>query len=120
MEKQFKLVCMAFDGATVKDSIGTLEDCQNRSADMGSKWYFYPFHFIVTTTISEIVIETGSGIIDTRTDEAYQSKLFKGRRLSTVQKIFMKTYKAAEKLGLQLDCIEYDSFMFNLNYKLIR
>lgn len=120
MEKKFKLMCMAFDGATVEDSFGTLENCRNRSADIGSKWYFYPFHFIVTATISEIVIETGSGIIDTRTNEAYQSKLFKGRRLSTVKKIFMKTHKAAEKLNTQLDCIEYDSFMFHSNYKLIR
>jgi hypothetical protein len=118
-EKQYKLICMAFDGEFIRDSIGTLEDCLNRSADMGSKWFFYPFHFIVTMGNGK-VIETGSGLIDMKTEESYQSKLFKGRKLLTVQKVFKDLYKQAESEGLQLDALEYEKYMIDHCYKLLR
>lgn len=120
MDKQFKLICMAMDGVYIKDTVGTLEHCQNQSADMGSKWYFYPFHFIVTTSIGEIVVDTGSGLIDRQSNESYQSKMFKGRKLATVQKVFKKMWLTIEKQNLQLDCIEYEHYMIAHNHKLIR
>lgn len=115
----YKLICMAFDGEFVQDSIGTLEDCLNRSADMGSKWYFYPFHFIVTIGNGK-VIETSTGLVVMGTGESFQSKLFKGRTLSTVKKVFADTYKQAESEGLQLDCLEYEHYMISHNQKLLR
>lgn len=118
-EKQYHLICMSFDGDYVRDSTGTLEDCLNRSADMGSKWYFYPFHFIVTFG-SGIVVETGTGLVVMGTGESFQSKLFKGRKLSTVKKVFANTYKRAESEGLQLDCLEFEHYMIAHNQKLLR
>jgi hypothetical protein len=118
-EKQYNLICMAFDGEFVKDSSGTLEQCQNASADMGSKWYFYPFHFIVTVP-GGIVADTGSGLIDMFSKESFQSKLFKGRKLTTVKKVFYQTYKTAESRDLQLDCMEFERFMIAYNQNLLR
>jgi hypothetical protein len=117
-EKQYNLICMSFDGDFVRDSIGTLEQCQNQSADIGSKWYFYPFHFI--TTLSGVVVDTGTGLVDMTTKESFQSKLFKGRKLSTVKKVFKNTYDIAAKRELQLDCLEYEHFMIEHNRSLLR
>lgn len=118
-EKQYKLICMSFDGEFVTDSIGTLEDCLNRSANMGSKWYFYPFHFIVTIGNGKVV-ETSTGLVVMGTGESFQSKLFKGRKLSTVKKVFANTYKRAESEDLQLDCLEFEHYMIAHNQKLLR
>ena len=47
-EKAFSLVCVAPDGAKVIEGyFDTLEECGRRSADMGSRRFFYPFYFAV-------------------------------------------------------------------------
>jgi len=117
-EKQFTLICMAFDGDYVKDSTGTLQECQWASQNMGSKWYFYPFHFIVSE--SGIVVDTGEGLVDMNTKESFQSKLFLNKRLTTVKKVFKNTYKQAQSEELILDCLEYEHYMIAHNHKLLR
>lgn len=118
-EKQYNLICMSFDGDYVRDSTGTLQECQWASQDMGSKWYFYPFHFI-TTINGGIVVDTGCGLVDMKTKESFQSKLFLGRKLTTVKKVFQSTWKEAARRDLELDCLEYEHFMIAHNSKLLR
>ena len=44
----YKLLLVAPDGDFVTDrSQDTVEECCKQSADMGSRWFFYPFHFII-------------------------------------------------------------------------
>jgi hypothetical protein len=44
----YKLILIAPDGdyVTVKPN-KTVDECINQSGDMGSRWIFYPFHFII-------------------------------------------------------------------------
>ena len=44
----YKLILLAEDGDyVVEKSQKTVDDCCKQSANMGSRWYFYPFHFII-------------------------------------------------------------------------
>jgi hypothetical protein len=44
----YTTLCMALDGGFVTDGdFKTKEEAIENSANMGSKWIFYPFHFIV-------------------------------------------------------------------------
>ena len=57
-KKEYTLIVMSFDGEYRRDFRGSLEDCELASANMGSKWYFYPFHFIVD---EEDTVVSGGG-----------------------------------------------------------
>ena len=44
-----KLICMSFDGDYVTEGqFKSVDEAWERSEDMGSRWYFYPFHFVTT------------------------------------------------------------------------
>lgn len=44
----YTTLCMAPDGEFITDGkFDTIEEAADNSADMGSRWFFYPFHFIV-------------------------------------------------------------------------
>jgi len=74
--KKYNLVCIAPDGDHVTELRDkTLQECINRTWEMGSRWYFYPFHVI--TTLS------GNTVADVGCDEM---KPFIGRRLKTLKK----------------------------------
>jgi len=47
-----KVLVMSFDGDTQleRPEFETIEDAWNYANDVGSKWYFYPFVFIVTNS----------------------------------------------------------------------
>jgi len=46
-----KLICMSFDGDYVTEgTFDSVTDAWERSEDMGSRWYFYPFHFVTTNS----------------------------------------------------------------------
>jgi hypothetical protein len=115
---KYNLICMSFDGDYIKDFTGSIEECQNVSGDMGSKWYFYPFHFIITD--KGTVMETGCGLIDLKTKESFLSKLFKNRKIRTVQNVFKKLYKHCDLNDLSLDGYAYESLMIELNTNLLR
>jgi hypothetical protein len=83
---EYQLICMSFDGEYVRDHKGSIEECRNASADMGSKWYFYPWHLVVTKGL--YVKEMYGCFVNTKTGEPLLNKMFKGRKLSTVQSIF--------------------------------
>ena len=73
-----KLICMAFDGEyqTERPVFDSIEDAWEYSNDLGSKWFFYPFHFVVT--------ESGKTIVDAP-EEIEQ---FNGMRVKTIAKQF--------------------------------
>ena len=72
-----KLICMGFDGEyKTEKQFKTVQECWNHSDDMGSRWYFYPFHFVVT--------DSGKTVIDS----PYRLENFNRKRVETVCKIF--------------------------------
>ena len=48
----FKLLVMSFDGATQLENpdFKTVDDAWEHSNNLGSRWFFYPFHFVVTAS----------------------------------------------------------------------
>lgn len=81
-----KLICMAFDGAfvTERGPFDTTEKAWEHANDMGSRWFFYPFHFVVT--------DSGKTIVDAPEPLEH----FIGKRTATVQKILAKLSKREE------------------------
>ena len=73
-----KLICMGFDGEfqTERPVFDTIEDAWEYSNDLGSKWYFYPFHFVVTDSLLTV-----KSAPEPRTEE------FAGKRVSTIVKM---------------------------------
>ena len=80
------LIVMSFDGEykTEGKSFDSVESAWNRSNDMGSRWYFYPFHFVTT--------ETGKTVVDAPEILSWAI----GRRVKTVQRIFLEHSKRPE------------------------
>lgn len=87
-----KLLCMSFDGDSKieRPEFSTIEEVWNYSNDIGSKWYFYPFHFVVTAK--------------TIKDTPERLSFLKGKRISTVKKLFKKESERKENNGLDVDC----------------
>ena len=82
MTPKYKLICMSFDGDYKtetpyhEDAFTDIESAWEHSGDMGSRWYFYPFHFVVT--------ESGTTIVGPPDD----LRRFKGMRVRTVAREF--------------------------------
>lgn len=54
--KTYNLVCIAPDGEHVTECRNkTFDECVKQSEDMGSRWYFYPFHAITTPAGRKVV-----------------------------------------------------------------
>ncbi len=81
-----KLICMAFDGEyqIERPIFKTIMEAWVYSGDLGSKWFFYPFHFVVTAS--------GKTIKDA--PETMQHLI--GQRVKTVQQHFAKVAKTPE------------------------
>ena len=94
---------MSFDGEFVKDHKGTLGECLEASGNLGSKWFFYPFHFIVTN---------GGKVVDC--PDLLLGQLFIGRYLRTVSKTFKDHSAMPEAQGMG-----YEDFVYFLNEKLL-
>jgi hypothetical protein len=103
MDKKCKLICMSFDGDYVTehprgfDTFDSIESAWEHDNDMGSRWFFYPFHFVVNAS--------GLTVIDT----AELLEVFKGKRVNTVAREFERVSKLPE--ALNMDC---DNFSFLL------
>ena len=76
----FRLICMSFDGDYVTEGrdFKTPKDAGNRSQDMGSRWFFYPFHF--TTSQSGQTVKEAPEILVT----------LNGKRVKTVAELFKR------------------------------
>ena len=90
--KKYKLICMSFDGDYVTDSTHeTIGQAWDTAADLGSKWFFYPFSFVCT---EKTIIDTPE-----------QLTMFAGRRIKTVKRIFSNYASKEETEGM--DCEEF-------------
>lgn len=74
----YKLICMSFDGdhVTERPEFETVEATWEHDNDMGSRWYFYPFHFVVTASGCTIV------------DAPFPLEYLERRRVRTVAHLF--------------------------------
>lgn len=92
----YKLICMSFDGEYVTEhnifsdnrAFETIADAWERSSDMGSRWFFYPFHF-VTTASGLTIADAPSGL-----------EIFNGRRVKTVAALFAEIQKDPATVGM--------------------
>ena len=93
----FKLICMSFDGGYRMEwpEFKTVEKAWQYSNDMGSRWYFYPFHFVVTAS--------GKTIADAPEMFAH----LKGKRVTTVAAIFNSASKLPELQNADVDQFAY-------------
>lgn len=98
MTKSYNLLVVSFNGDTQLERVnGDVKDCWERSNDMGSKWYFYPFHFVVS---DKTVIDTPNELNN-----------FKGKRIKTLLKSFKDTNKRLNDEGRDADI---DQFMWEM------
>ena len=96
-----QLICMAFDGAWVREGVfDTIEQAWERASDLGSKWYFYPFPFVLT--------ESGKTIADSPDC----MEIFNGKRFTTVLNFFNRVCKMEEAQGLGVD--EFISLLYSV------
>lgn len=83
--KKYQVIVMSFDGDYQRElpCFDSIENAWDYCNNMGSKWFFYPFCFIVS----------GNKIVD-----SYPlGKRFKGRFLKTVKREF-KNYSEKDEL----------------------
>ena len=93
----YQVMCMAFDGeyVTERPEFESIEDAWEYANDLGSKWYFYPFHFVIKNK--------------TIKDSPCNLEYFNNKRIKTIQKIFNQTSKKPE-----LQNVNADEFMCGL------
>ena len=96
-----KLICMSFDGKfqTERPSFSEVQQAWRWGNDIGSKWFFYPFHF-VTSESTKTIIDTPHGM-----------DIMVGKRTATVAKIFQECFKLPETEGMSPDA--YMGFVMN-------
>lgn len=95
----YRLICMSFDGEyqTERPTFKTIEDAWEYSNDLGSKWYFYPFHFVTS--------ESGKTI----KDSPYPLTHLIGVRTKSVANLFCAASEREDMQGVGV--VE---FVFNL------
>lgn len=93
----YQLICMSFDGdyVTEQPEFESIDDAWEHSNNLGSKWFFFPFHFV----IKNITIK----------DTPEQLKYFNNKRIKTIAKKFNQLSKKPE-----LEGVDVDDFMFAL------
>lgn len=110
--KTYNLYVVAPDGANIKDSEHpNIESAQNESANLGSKWFFYPFHII---TSGSKIIETGGsfyGKSETGKMVCLLSEKYKGRRLQTLLNDFKKAASLPDADGVNME--EFELILLN-------
>jgi hypothetical protein len=76
MKKELKLLLMDFNGEYVTENktFSEIKDVWSFNEDLGSKWFFFPFPFVIT----------GQTIKDSPDDLHFLT----GKRVKTVQRIF--------------------------------
>jgi hypothetical protein len=96
----YRLIFMGFDGEYKKDSnlFASVSEAWDYSNDIGSRWFFYPFHFVVT--------ESGLTI----KESAHGLEFFNGKRLKTVAKQFNSLSKLEYTQNLDVDGFAFALF----------
>jgi len=87
----YKLICMTFNGEyiTERPEFESIEDAWDYSNNLGSKWFFFPFHFVIKDK--------------TIRDTPDQLRYFNNKRIKTIVKIFNKLSKKPELIGADVD-----------------
>ena len=91
--KKYELICMSFDGDYVSDNFefDTIDDAWEYSNNMGSRWHFYPFHFVIRSK--------------TVKDAPFPLDIFTNKRVATAVKAFERTAKLDE--AQNMTCEEF-------------
>ena len=76
----------------------SVEDAWKHSNDMGSRWFFFPYHFVVNSTLSTVVESPCDPL-----------NFLARKRIKKVQKMFKKASEYPDAEGM-----EVDEFMFFL------
>ena len=87
-----KLICMSFDGEfqTENPEFDTVDEAWNHSGEMGSRWYFYPFHFV--TNGSQSIVDA---------PELFRWTI--GKRIKTVSREFQIQSEKPENEDLDIE-----------------
>jgi hypothetical protein len=86
----YKLIVMGFDGEyQTEGEFNSVSEAWDRSNDMGSRWYFYPWHFVVS----------GKTIVSA----PYMLQRFNGKMLTTVIQRFSALSKMIEMENAEVD-----------------
>jgi len=90
---KYRLICMSFDGEYVRERpvFNNVDEAFEYSNDLGSKWFFYPFHFVTTESYKTI---RAAG---------YFLEHLEGMRTKTIEKIFSNHSKDPEMGGADID-----------------
>lgn len=97
---KYKLICMSFDGDYQTETpprydgraaFDTIPETWEFSNDMGSRWFFYPFHFVVTASGRTIA------------DPPWGLEFYKGKRVKTVAREFAELAAQEEMRGADPD-----------------
>ena len=77
---------MSFDGETIKDGeAATIEEADEIINNWGSKWIYYPYPIIIKGQTVKRIYGT---FYNTKTGENIVNKLFAGKRLKTIKRLF--------------------------------
>jgi len=92
---KYNLIVMSFDGEYQEErpEFESIDKAWDYSNDLGSKWYFYPFHFVIT---NKTIVNAPGGF-----------EWAERKRISTVARFFERCSKRKDAQGM--DC---DEFMF--------
>ncbi len=91
--KTYQIICMSFDGEYQIEhpEFNSIDDAWNYSNDLGSKWYFYPFHFVISNKTIKDAIAPLEFLIN--------------KRIKTVSEVF--NIASGKEENKNLDVIEY-------------
>jgi hypothetical protein len=98
--KNLKVAFVSFDGDTIIENVDfeSVEDAWNYASETGSRYYFNPFTFVVSSTGATVI------------DAPYELLKFIGKRVKTVKKAFNELSKAPIA-----DHANVDTFTYLLN-----
>ena len=94
---KYKLILMSFDGEYVTErtrfveTFDTVDAAWEHYNDLGSKWFFYPFPFVVTES-GLTIAESCDGL-----------KFLNGKRVKTVERLFKEISVLPEMEGVDAD-----------------
>ena len=100
--KKYQIICMSFDGEYQREypEFETIEQAWDYANDLGSKWFFYPFCFVIS----------GNVIVDT--PELLTN--MKRKHIKTIQKIFNQLSKEPEMQGVDAEEFEFSLHLITI------
>ena len=105
--KTYDLYVMSFNGDTIKNSSHeTLEQAWETASNFGSKWYFYPWAFVVK---GNTVRDFGGIFINKTTQRSFLAEMFVGKRIETVKKVFANA--SGNKFTKDMNPEEFEDFI---------